>query len=343
MAKSSSREKQFFYNQLKGLLNAQVSLDRALDSIAKHRSGSQLAETYQAMHACVKQGRPLSEFMSGHKDAFTAYETNLIEVGESSDRLPEVLDWLAQMYGQEQELESASLLQKWYLRFVIGMGLAVLVLFSYWVTPMFRELGLGMNMGWELPRLTQYVFAFTEWTIRYWPPVLITLIVLRLTLPRVWSRYHQETSLLISYFPWAGPRWMMLESLRFARRLGHALEVGMDLGKALESSAEFIEHPYLKESLLKMGPALAEGGSFARALKNVRVFPGYVIAFARLGENQGELGKALLEAASTVGPRSKFMPVEMVQFLVMVLVLIILAIYILALYLPMFSMAGSFN
>jgi type II secretory pathway component PulF len=337
MARWSPREKQFFYHQLRTLLGARVPLGRALDLIGRHRPEPGLANTGAAMSQALGQGRSLAAAMADHPAVFTRYEIDYLGAAESISRIPQALGELAGFFREQAEWKSKNFGQSLYAVIVTGFALLLLLALNLLVAPMIADI----YGGWNMPAFTRWVFGFNKGMLLVGLPGLAILIVGHRVLRWFSPGYRIASSLAASYLPLLGPPWVEVESGRFARTLGSSLAAGVAPPAALAGAAEFVGHPYLQSRFQAMAATVGEGRSWSSGFKNVRLFPEPIIAFAELGERKGDLAQALIEAADSLPARRRFLPSQIFQVLVVVGALALIVMYAMAVYLPIFSLAGT--
>lgn len=341
MSKLSELEKQFFYHQFLILTQAKIPMDKATELIAKNRPTTKLSELLNIMAASFREGKSLSDFIRDHSDSFSSYEYDIVRSGEESSNLEDCLQWLADLYNQEREYKRIARIQFWYLVLTCFIGLAIVILFNIFVIPVFAD--MFASLGGQLPKLTSLVVLISTCFRSYWLLLLIIILVSICLIRCLWLRYSELLSLVISDISRIGRKWMLQESLRFALVTGRAIECGVLPLKALESSADFVFHPYLKSRLKTMGVLINQGQTWTSSLKSIRNFPKQFVSFIHLGEEQGELGLAFLEISRTEyskGHNWQWMENTLI-FIFLSAIGGYLGLLTVTLYLPIFTMAGA--
>jgi len=338
----TSQDKVFFYHQLLSMLRAQMPLDRAMELIAGRHPTPKLRQAVETMAASLREGRGLSDLMKEREELFTSYEAGVVGAGEEFDNLTESLEWLAELNQKESDRARTVSVVYRYSQILFAVTFFILAVMFIKVIPVFEKMYLNMEM--DLPGLTRLVLNISHGLNNnlIWVMVVTAVVVVFIWYAR--RRYPEKISMIVTHLPLFGASWMYLEAVRFAWVAGRALEAGVEPRKAIDSSADFISHPYLRGRLKTMSAMLEEGGSWATALASIRRFPDSIIAFVKLGEVQGELGMALLEAwrsqSRQVADESKWMAI--MEPLFIILVGFSVGSIAVAIYLPIFSMTGGF-
>ncbi|MBO5924285.1 MAG: type II secretion system F family protein, partial [Lentisphaeria bacterium] len=91
--------------QLSALLNSAIPLERALAIIAEGAGNPEQHEFIQTLRQGLHEGRKFSELIRSYGALFPGYYANLIETGEETGRLPEVLEELRRFMAESRELK----------------------------------------------------------------------------------------------------------------------------------------------------------------------------------------------------------------------------------------------
>lgn len=335
----SAKDKRIFYHQLLMLLKSGASIERASVLISSHAQNSQNVELFNSMRKTVEAGHSLSHFMRNNPAAFSDYECNAIEAGENNNNLLEIMEWLADFFEAEHDETRANQAHYIYLGIVFAMLLFLWWIIAFEVIPAFASM-FG-DMGQCLPAFTQLVINLSEWFTKYFFVLLILLIGAAFLARLAWKRYSIEISRAVTHIPMIGALWMAREVERVSLLLGRAVESGIPLRKAVESSAQLVRHPYLKDALLTASVLLEGGASWTDAFKDIEGFPPSALAFIKLGEKQGEIADALKEVWETRPPASSIWKLGfVVSWAAVFLVVVMVGAIAIAMYLPIFSISS---
>lgn len=107
-------------------------------------------ELLDRLLAPAERGEPLSAAMR-EAGGFPSYAVNMIEIGEQSGRLDEVLGSLASYYEREDSLGSMLKSAVTYPLIMLGMMLLVILVLSVKVLPIFSQ--VFAQLGADLPSL----------------------------------------------------------------------------------------------------------------------------------------------------------------------------------------------
>jgi len=135
--------------QLSALLNSAIPLERALSIIAEGAGNNEQREFVQTLRQGLHEGRKFSELIRSYGNLFPGYYANLIETGEETGRLPEVLEELRRFMAESRELKDFIVTSSIYPIVVLSVAVAVTILMFAVFVPRFVD--QFKNMGRELP------------------------------------------------------------------------------------------------------------------------------------------------------------------------------------------------
>ncbi len=162
-----SSELAIAYNNLSTMLGAGVPVQRSLNTLIPGLK-PRLQKAFLALAKGVAQGNPLAETMILHPRVFDPVDIMLVEVGEKSGNLPDLIGLLSKWHEM-----SARMLK----RMISGLLLPVLVLtIAAFVFPLPGFI-LG---GWDIK---SYLFKVVGILLMFWIPVGIIILIVRM-MPR---------------------------------------------------------------------------------------------------------------------------------------------------------------
>ena len=146
--------------------------------------------------------------------------------------------------------------------------------------------------------------------------------------------------------PVVGEIWMKYQVAQFARVLGTLLVGGIPLVQALETAANSLGTRLLKNSLAEAGKRVREGQPLSGSLQKTGIFPGLSIDMIEVGESTGALPQMLTSVAEfyedDVNTRMTA-ALSLIEPAIMIFMGGFVAFVLIALYLPIFSLADTFK
>jgi type IV pilus assembly protein PilC len=215
-----------------------------------------------------------------------------------------------------------------------------------YVVPTFA--GLYTSMRAQLPRMTEILIAIGT-TARAYILVVIGVVILAGVLLRIWSRGEkaQETIDRVKLkMPLVGEIWLKYQVAQLSRILSTLLTGGIPLVQAMETAADSLGTPLLRRAVETAGKNVREGQPLSGSLKASKLFPALAIDMIEVGESTGALPAMLSSVAEffedDVNTRMAA-TLSLIEPAIMIVMGSFVAFVLVALYLPIFSLADSIH
>ncbi|MEL6329170.1 MAG: type II secretion system F family protein [Planctomycetota bacterium] len=229
-----------------------------------------------------------------------------------------------------------------YPAFVAVIGvLAALILLTF-VTPTIGE--SLTDAGIELPAVTRLQMAAGLWIREYWFLLLgiVAAAVVLIVLAR--DAIAQSAAAVGRVIPVLREVFIMSEGTRFFSVLGAMTRSGVTLSDALAVATGTLVNQKARSQMERMRTRLVQGGSFARLIDDVTVFPAAIRKLLAAAEKSGELDgtfDALADDTAERLDRAASRVLAFLEPLLLVLLFLVIGFLILGLMLPMFSVVGG--
>lgn len=281
------------------MLRAGLDVKRALGALQKQTRSKPLRAALEAVYRGIERGATLADSMAEHPIAFTQLFVSFVRVGETTGRLQESLEILAQQLQKEYELRRAvrggMLYPAVILTALVAVGFAMMV----FVVPKLVEVFEGFDV--QLPLATRMLIAISGFFEHFWYLVLLGMIAIVAggwALLRVKS-IHDGLMHGLIYTPIIGPIMQKINLARFSRSLASLLESGVAFIQALDILGTNTPHPSYASIFLAAKDHVKQGKILSDFLKDFpRLFPPLVTNIIAVGEETGELSEVLKEIAS---------------------------------------------
>ncbi len=279
--------------QLTLLLRAGITLPNALERLAKDDEGTRAGAVLEHLHEQVVVGVPLHRAMGAYPKVFSPEVVAVVEAGEISGQLPEVIASL-QVYFEWCEQLVADVRQALlYPAIVLVAALGLVLLLFTVVVPKFVTL-LG-QLSLEVPMVTRVVMAISRALVEGWPVLLALLVALPLGLKAAlrapaFAEWFDRRKLELPVF---GSLVSMLSLSRFAHNLALLYRSGIPLLRGLEICRGLVGNRAFEVSLAAAHRGVLEGRPLSRCLAEHDVFPRTIVTMVATGESSGTLDMAL--------------------------------------------------
>ncbi len=340
------RDVAIFSRQIATMMAAGVPMVQAFEIIA----GGQRNVRFKNMLTDVKQGieggAALHEAMAKYPVQFDELYRNLVRAGESAGVLDTVLDTVATYKERIESIKGKIKKALFYPAMVMAVAFTVMLILLVFVVPVFEN--VFNSAGVALPAFTQMVVTLSHFMQHFWAPFIIILVaaIVGIVMAYKRSRSMQHTVDRMSLkIPIVGNILRQSAIARFARTLGVTFHAGVPLVEALDSVAGATGSEVYGQAIRKMRDDVAVGHQLHLAMTQTNLFPNMVSQMVSIGEESGALDKMLFkvaefyeeEVSNAVDTLS-----TLLEPLIMVIIGILVGGMVVALYLPIFKLAGTF-
>jgi len=327
--------------QLATLLAAGLTVEQALNAVIEQSETETERQLLAAVRGEVLGGQSLAWALARHPAAFPEVYLTLVDAGERSGRLADVLARLAEYTEEREQLRGKVLLAFVYPALVTGVAVAVVTGLLVYVVP--QVVQVFQNTNQALPLLTRALIGLSGFLRGYGGFVVIALAAAALgaraalAVPAIRERWQRR----LLRTPVAGPLHRDLNSARLAATLAILVGSRVPLLTALRAGAGVVASLPMRRALEEAAARVQEGSGLARALGASKRFPPLMVHMIASGEASGRLGE-LLERAAAQQARS--LERRIAAFIALLEPLLILAmgglvlIIVLAILLPIFEL-----
>jgi type IV pilus assembly protein PilC len=210
---------------------------------------------------------------------FPEYMVHMVELGEKTGRLEEVLISLSNYYSREAQIRESVKNAVTYPLIMTFMMLAVIVVMISKVVPVFSQIYEELGSGLTGVALT--LFNVSSLLNRY---MIVLVVIFVVVIVAVFVVYRTG----IGHILFMGKGLAMtIASSRFANCMYLALSSGLDTDQGLELAAELVNNPYMQSHIAKCRENIREGVSFDRALLDSGIFSQMYASWIAIGYKTG--------------------------------------------------------
>jgi type IV pilus assembly protein PilC len=340
----SQKELVIFSRQLSVMVSATVPIIQALRVIAKQTKGEALKKVITKIADDVDEGLKFSVALEKHS-CFTGFFINMVASGESSGRLDEVLDYLADEVEKSYDLQSKIKGAMIYPTFIAGGLLVVGILMMIFVVPQLT--GMLVESGRELPFMTKVLVSISDLFRNYYLYLILGVAVVG----GGGYYFFNKTEIGIRIFnllklklPIFGKLWQMIYLVRFAGTLSSLVNAGVPLTEALRITGDVVDNYFYKKLIDEAIEKVKDGYSVAHVFSKSKMFPSMLSQMLKIGEKTGSLGDVLTKLANFYSREVENMVANLTSLLepiIMVLIGVAVGGMVIAIIMPMYDMANA--
>jgi type IV pilus assembly protein PilC len=341
----SQQELALLCRQFAAMTAAGLPIFQALNILTIQAENPYFEKILKKVVEHVEGGMSLAEAFSLFPRVFPPVFTSMVEAGEVSGTLEEVLERLAAHFEKEHEIREKVRSALTYPTVVLVIAaLAVGVLMTFVIPTFVRILG---DLNVPLPLPTRVLLGTSLFLKEFWYLVIVALVLVITGLRYFFGATVKGKEIwdgFVLRLPVVGMLVRKVIVARFARTLSTMVRSGVPILTALGVVQRTAGNVVIAKAIERTTEKVSEGGTIAGLLEESGVFPPMVTRMIAVGEETGTL-EELLEKVGAFYDRDVSAAVERLAptiepFLILGLGVIIGSI-ILSVLLPMFSIYGE--
>ncbi|QSQ13515.1 type II secretion system F family protein [Myxococcus landrumensis] len=333
-----------FTRQFATMIDAGLPLVQCLDILASQMDNPAFKKVVMAIKGRVEQGSTFADALKEHPKVFDELYTQLCAAGEVGGILDTILNRLAAYREKAEKLKRKVKGAMTYPAIVILVAIGVTALLLLKVTPVFAA--MFADFGSALPAPTQFVVDLSQWAQDYWLYVFgsVAAIVISFSWSYKQPKGRKFWDKVFLKAPLFGPVLRKVAVARFTRTLGTMISSGVPILDALEVTAKTAGNRTVEEAIYYVRGKISEGKNIAGPLQETKVFPSMVVQMIGVGEATGAMDTMLNKIADFYDDEvdtAVSALTAMIEPLLMVFLGGVVGGFLIAMYLPIFSIAGA--
>ena len=290
----------------------------------------------------VESGTSLSGALGKHSSVFSPLYCSMVEAGETSGTLPEVLDRLLYLIEHEAMVKSeVRTAMRYPIMVIAALAIAFIIMLSF-VIP--RFVGFFEQAGLDLPLPTQICITLSHYLTSYGLWIVIATAGIVMGLHRVFNgtergRLIRDRALLQT--PLIGPVLIKSAMSRFASIFAILQSSGVLVLDALRILSESVGNAAIAAEFEKVRSMLEEGHGIADPRRSAKYFPPMLINMVAIGEESGRLDEMLREVSAHYDVEVRYTIKKMTDSIGPVLIVsltFVVGFFALAIYMPMWDL-----
>jgi len=336
--------KMLFYRQMEAMLRCGIPLPDGLRLSASSCPDAHFALRILDIEAEILHGKYMYQAMERIEN-FSNVERALIAAGEESASLDIIFKRLYEYFKNVFKVKSKVTESMVYPLSIVLVMIGVLILVSRMVVPKFAE--IYQSMGVELPYLTSLMLMVLGKVTTIAPlfilSVLIGIGIVKQIIKK--EKYKLKWDRFVLHLPQIGEILLVSYWAQILRALEVLVTAGVDMYKSLQHAKEVASRIPLKEVLEHASKTVLSGRMIHTSLqRNLEYVPPIAVGMIAAGENTGSLEKMLATTAEYLEDELNHrieLFMKIVEPALIVAVGLVVGLVVLALYLPIFTLASK--
>jgi type II secretory pathway component PulF len=286
-----------FTKQFRSMMQAGVPIIRLLLVLENQTQNKTLKRVISDISQDIKSGLSLHEAMKKHPAVFSPLYLSMINAGEISGAIPDVLARLIDIIEHEAKIKSdiKSALQ-YPLIVVVALVIAFFVLLTF-VIPKFAD--VFAKAGLQLPMPTKVAVFLYGALSNYWyiliAGALGLIIGLGMFFKTPQGRYARDAFFL--QMPLFGSLFQKAAMSRFASIFAILQASGVPVMKTMEVLSGTIGNTAISHEFDRVSERIKEGQGISGPLKSAKYFTPMVVDMVAIGEESGNIEEMMRQVS----------------------------------------------
>jgi len=333
-----------FTRQFATMIDSGLPLVQCLDILAGQQENKTFKEVLYKVKESVESGSTFADALAKHPKIFDDLFVNLVAAGEIGGILDTILNRLAAYIEKAMKLKKRVKGAMVYPATIMSIAVIVVGVILVFVIPTFAK--MFADFGGDLPAPTKFVIALSNFFKKY----ILVMIAAVWGIGFAFKKYYatpkgrKVVDAIALKLPVAGTLIRKVAVAKFTRTLGTMLSSGVPIMDGLDIVAKTAGNKIVEEAIYSVRQSISEGKTIAEPLAASGIFPPMVVQMISVGEATGAMDTMLNKIADfyddevddAVGNLT-----AMMEPLLMVFLGTTVGGLVVAMYLPIFKLAGA--
>ncbi len=333
-----------FSRQFSVMISASIPVVEALRILINQTDNISLQNMVADMAAAVNAGDFLSDAFAKYPKIFSNFFVNIIRSGETSGKLDEVLNYLAdeteKSYGMASKIKGAMIYPVFIIVSLLGVGVVLMV----YVVPNLTS--ILVETGTTLPLSTRIVIGTSDFLKKYYLLLIGGFVGIFFALRYYLNTYtgKHQLDVLKLRLPIFGKLFKYIYLIRFTRSLSTLLKGGVTITRSLEIVAKVVGNTVYEELILDTLDSINDGNPLSTVFETSNYVPKMVPQMIAIGEKTGKVDIVLDRITEFYDRETQEMLDNLstlMEPVIMVVMGVGVGIMVAAVLLPMYNLAGS--
>ena len=284
--------------QLASFSEAGIPVAKGISILSETTENKRMAEILEEILMDVEGGAQLSDAVKQYPNVFPRYYSAILNSAERSGNLTEALSTLNSYLERDLRSKRAVRSAMVYPAVLIALTLLAVVVLSVFVLPRFQVFFDSLSV--KLPLTTRMLLAITHFVQNWWWAFVVVGILagIGLFFMRRAPKGRLKLDQIMLKLPVAGSLIELVALERFCRVLSTLVRTQVSLPDALELAGSSTGNRVFEDAISQARMRVIQGEGLAAPLERANIFPAAAVQIFRIGEESGQLGSQLSQAAS---------------------------------------------
>lgn len=333
-----------FNQELLVLLRSGLPIIKIFDTQIEQMEAGSFRDVLIEVREEIRSGGAMSDAFAAFPRLFPPLYIAAIKAGEKTGDIPETLSRFLEYQKRVEAIRAKVKSASFYPLLLICAAVAVVTFLMFFVVPRFTEVYADANV--ELPLMTHLLIGVSDVIGSYWYVIALVLLI---ALPFFRSllrstRGRRAVDRYILKVPFFGPLMNEYALSSFSRTLGTTLASGSPLVEAMKMSRGTLNNLNLEQAMAVATQRVEEGSALSGSLEQTGFFTPLALRMVGVGETSGSLVTMLNDISDYYEAeveRRLTRLTTMIEPILMMTMGLLIAFIIVAMYIPIFQLAGT--
>lgn len=334
-----------FTRQFATMIASGLPLVQCLDILSAQSDNKAFAKILFDVKESVESGSSFSDALRRHPKVFNDLFVNMVQAGEIGGVIDTILERVAQYLEKAMKLRSKIKGAMVYPIAIALVAVTVIVVLLWKVIPTFENMFRDMGAG-ALPAPTQIVMSISQGFVAnvHFIGLFALAAFVTFTMSMRTRQGKRFFHGLLLKIPIIGPTLRKSIVARFTRTFGTLLSSGVPILDSMEICAHTSGNVVVEDAIMSVRARVAEGKDVGGPLAATRVFPPMVVQMIGVGEQTGNMD-TMLQKIADFYEEEVDVAVDALTSLMEPIMMVglggIVGFIMIAMYMPIFELAGS--
>ena len=332
-----------FTQQLSSLLTAGLPLVQCLEALQDQTPDPVFAIIIREVRLDISSGNSFSSAVKKFHRAFNTLFISMVEAGEASGALSEILAKVASYFEASVKLSKKVKSAMVYPIAVIGLAVVLVNVLLIFVIPVFAA--MFADFGAKLPAPTQMLIDTSNFLRHYFLLVVLVVAAIVYVIRRYFGtpvgRAHKDR--MVMRAPIFGSLLHKITLSRFCRTYATLIRSGVPILRTLEIVASASNRVQIEKACDSISKHVSQGGQVSEVLGADAFFPPMVRHMVKAGESTGNVDGMMGKVADFYDTEAEAITAaltSLIEPLLIVFLGVVVGGIVMAMFLPIFQLGA---
>ncbi len=338
-------DKMTFFQQLSTLISSGTPLLQAINISAEQSQSTRMKTVLEEIAGRISAGSALYAAAANYPQLFEPHWIEVIHTGEITGKMGSVLLDLNKQIRESRETRRKVTGALMYPIILVIVAILAVTIMLWLVVPTFAA--MFKDMGAALPGITQFVVDASGFVVQYGIYVVMGVVAVSLAFRQYMKTEsgRRRVGGIGLAFPLVGDLMVQSAMYRFSSNITLLLKSGIPMLETMTAlQSVFHSSPIYRDALIHAAGRVSAGRPLASALEETGLFTTMMTNMVKIGEESGQLSAVMDQIAPYYKEKMEGFIAKLTKLLEPIIIMAMgstVAGLMLAIYLPMFEMAGK--